>query len=218
MSRTATSWAGSCIGLLLSLAACEDIRPHAPRAEPVVNVTFAVAETPAPAPTRSASPRPLCSGLTTVGYSRLSNGWGHGSTYFTMLSRCDDEIRLDIDFYTEADALFNFTSDRCPDVRVGGNVVPKTAATSDEGYVRSVEVQLAKRLAAFRAECGVASTAGDRIFDGFSEIYAGEMGASWIHNRYIEKLAARNRLGWPDEDLLNEARREYAAAHPGAQE
>lgn len=201
--------------LVVALAACDGTQPAATAsaAEPVPEVTFAVPEMPEPAPVRSEPSRPLCDDRMNLEYTRLSNGWGHGSPYFSMLSRCSDDIRLDIDFYTETDALFAFESDRCPGVRVTGNVIPKSAAISDHDYIRSVKELLKDRLVSFREGCGLGSTAGDEIFEGFDEIYAGEMRASWIHNRYIDKLASRNRLGWPDEELAREAREEYARTH-----
>jgi hypothetical protein len=147
-------------------------------------------------------------------FGATSNAWGHGSPYFGFINKCANGVALDIDLWSVSEADYRITSNSCPDKFLGGHV-PKI----DDRRGR-VKVEL-KRLGEFFSTeiekfgniCRVDPSTSIKLLDGFRVFYADELGRSWIHNRYIEKLAKRNRLGWKDEKLRAEAIAEYDLSH-----
>lgn len=143
-----------------------------------------------------------------------ANTAGHGSLYYGIIDKCSDGIKVIFDVWTAEDASYAFESDSCPDKAMLRHEakMPKiddrpTKIQSELADVRRVlELELQK----FRVRCGVDSERGGILLDGFEKFYAAQLKASWIKNRYIESLGKINRLGWGDENLLNEAREAYA--------
>jgi hypothetical protein len=144
----------------------------------------------------------------------VSNAWGHGSPYFGFVKKCANSVALDIDLWSASEADYSISSNVCPNKFSGGHV-PKVDDRRRKlsSELKRVSEFLSTKIEKFGNICRIDPSTSIKLLDGFRTFYANELRTSWIHNRYIEKLAKRNRLGWKDEKLRAEAEAEYVQSH-----
>jgi hypothetical protein len=203
--------------VMLLLAACAPADP-APYAPQVTNEAVNVAEVPAEdrAQAEPYVPPPPCREGDQE-FGRSSNASGHGSPYYGIISRCQGGVRLQIDLWAVNDGFYAFAANQCPDagMLLHEHRLPRIVDREPQlsAGIRETRDFLATKMREFAAQCGIDAAAHSQLLDGFEEIYAQELRASWIHNDYIRRLGAINRLGWGDENLAREAREAYAQTH-----
>jgi hypothetical protein len=168
---------------------------------------------PAIASVTDPAPRKPCKVLDKE-FQVFSNAWGHGSPYFGNVNKCANGVALNMNLWSASEADYVISSNSCPSKYVEGKVptVDDRRGRLSAGLKKASKF-LSTEIENFGNLCPIDPSTSAKLLDGFGTFYANELRASWIHNRYIEKLTQQNRLGWRDEKLQAEARQEYAKSH-----
>lgn len=171
------------------------------------NNTVALAQPEPPEPVASVSSHPVCKDGNTELRS-LHNFPSAG--YHGNISKCVDEVEIQLALWTGSNISFGFMSDACPDMSfhsLSGKELPDIREASRHIQIDVLNARkfLEQELARFREQCGLPELGTDGSLQELDLVLEEEVSRSWVQNRYGEL-----RDGGPtDENLLKQAHEDY---------